>query len=60
MIIVGGFLGYGKTTLLLNFARRLTEQAKSVGLIANDKAPDLVDIAFLSPSGSDVIEVTGN
>lgn len=60
LILVGGFLGSGKTTLLWEAAQRLCMQGKSVGLITNDQAPDLVDTAFLSRSGASVKEVAGS
>lgn len=60
LIVVGGFLGSGKTTLLREAARRLTEQGRSVGLITNDQAPDLVDTAILAGSGIGVMEVAGS
>lgn len=60
LILVGGFLGAGKTTLLWKAARRLMEQNRSVGLITNDQAPDLVDTALLSRSGAGIREVSGS
>jgi Ni2+-binding GTPase involved in maturation of urease and hydrogenase len=59
LLLVGGFLGTGKTTLLWQAARRLTSQGLRVGLITNDQAPDLVDTALLLRHGLDVREVTG-
>ena len=60
LILVGGFLGAGKTTLLAEAARRLTARGRKVGLIANDQAPNLVDTALLSRTGSDIQEVSGS
>lgn len=60
LILVGGFLGSGKTTLLWEAARLLTKRGKSVGLVTNDQAPDLVDTAFLSRSGAGIREVSGS
>ncbi len=68
LILVGGFLGSGKTTLLAEAAKTLTAEGKTVGLITNDQAPDLVDTRLLSridglvgkgPEGS-VVEVSGS
>jgi Ni2+-binding GTPase involved in maturation of urease and hydrogenase len=59
LILVGGFLGAGKSTLVAQAARRLAAQGKRVGLVANDQAPDLVDTAFLKDTGSEVEEVAG-
>ncbi|NCQ32706.1 MAG: cobalamin biosynthesis protein P47K, partial [Armatimonadetes bacterium] len=41
--MIGGFLGAGKTTALIETAKRLAERGKRVGLITNDQAEDLVD-----------------
>jgi G3E family GTPase len=60
LILVGGFLGSGKTTLLAEAAKRLTKQGKSVGLITNDQAPELVDTRLLTGIGQGVSEVAGS
>ncbi|MGB7590985.1 MAG: GTP-binding protein [Terriglobia bacterium] len=39
LILVGGFLGTGKTTLLWQAAQQLTQQGHRVALITNDQAP---------------------
>jgi len=59
VILVGGFLGAGKTTLIAQAAQRLARQGKRVGLIANDQAADLVDTQILKETGSQVDEVAG-
>ncbi len=59
LILVGGFLGTGKTTLLSQAARRLYEQGLQIGLITNDQATGLVDTDFLKAQGWAVAEVTG-
>ena len=60
LIIVGGFLGSGKTTLLAEAAKQLAKQGKSVGLITNDQAPELVDTRLLTGIGKGVSEVAGS
>ena len=60
LILVGGFLGSGKTTLLAESARRLAKQGKSVGLITNDQAPELVDTLLLTGVGNGVSELSGS
>ena len=52
LILVGGFLGSGKTTLLAEAAKRLAQQEKTVGLITNDQAPELVDTRLLASVGN--------
>lgn len=60
VILVGGFLGAGKTTMLWNVAKHLTEQGKKVGLITNDQASELVDTTFLESTKGVVAEVSGS
>ena len=60
LILVGGFLGAGKTSLLWEAAQRLAKRGLRVGLITNDQAPALVDTAFLSRGGVNVAEVNGS
>lgn len=59
LILVGGFLGAGKTTLVAQAAGRLMAAHKRVGLITNDQAADLVDTEMLRGKGFDVGEVAG-
>jgi G3E family GTPase len=59
LILVGGFLGAGKTTLMGQAAYLLNQQGKKVGLIANDQAANLVDSSLLRLTGSAVEEVAG-
>ena len=57
--IVGGFLGAGKTTLILAAARRLVERGYRVGLVTNDQGEDLVDTALATEATISVTEVAG-
>lgn len=57
LIIVGGFLGAGKTTLILRAAELLRRQGRSVGVITNDQGSNLVDTALVGNSGFPVAEV---
>lgn len=45
-VMVGGFLGAGKTTTLVWLARYYLQQGRRVALIANDQADNLVDTAL--------------
>ena len=47
-IMVGGFLGAGKTTAILRLAERARPQGRRVGLITNDQSVGLVDTTMLS------------
>src|SRR4051794_41985783 len=58
-IMIGGFLGAGKTTAVLRLAEWLTAGGKKVGLITNDQSVGLVDTAMLGSHGFAVEEITG-
>jgi len=58
-IMVGGFLGAGKTTTLSRLARHYVDQGKKVGLVTNDQAQGLVDTHNLREQGFSVEEVAG-
>jgi len=58
-VMVGGFLGAGKTTAILQLAKRLRDNGLRVGLITNDQSYGLVDTTMLSSHGFDVEEITG-
>ena len=58
-VLVGGFLGAGKTTLVGELARRYSAQGKRVGIITNDQTDNLVDTQNLRSQGFDVGEVSG-
>src|SRR3990170_2251920 len=58
-IMVGGFLGAGKTTALLRLAEHFTSQGRRVGLITNDQSHGLVDTSMVRAQGYPVEEITG-
>ncbi|QDT18859.1 signal recognition particle protein Srp54 [Gimesia chilikensis] len=58
-IMVGGFLGAGKTTTLGRLAKHYTDQGLNVGVVTNDQAADLVDTNSLRSQGLNVGEVAG-
>jgi G3E family GTPase len=58
-IMVGGFLGAGKTTTLARLARIYRSRGQRVGLVTNDQAQDLVDTHSLREQGFPVEEVAG-
>lgn len=58
-ILIGGFLGAGKTTLIGQLARRYMAAGKRVGIITNDQSHDLVDTQNFRSQGFDVGEVAG-
>ena len=58
-LMVGGFLGAGKTTAIARIARHYLDQGLKVGLVTNDQATDLVDTYSLKAQGFQVGEVPG-
>lgn len=58
-VMIGGFLGAGKTTAMARLARHLTDRGLKVGLISNDQSSGLVDTALLRSKGFPVEEIPG-
>src|SRR2546425_515472 len=58
-IMIGGFLGAGKTTSVARLAQRLTDQGLRVGLITNDQGSELVDTMMLRSRGFATEEIPG-
>lgn len=58
-IMIGGFLGAGKTTLIQRFARYLDDRGTRVGLITNDQGAGLVDSAIGRANHFPVEEISG-
>jgi len=58
-IMLGGFLGAGKTTTIARLARHYQSRGHKVGIVTNDQATDLVDTNALRAQGFDVGEVPG-
>ena len=58
-VMLGGFLGAGKTTAVAKLAERLTQQGLRVGLITNDQGKELVDTAMLRSRGFATEEIPG-
>jgi len=58
-VIVGGFLGAGKTSLLCRLAERYVEVGKKVGFITNDQAENLVDTKLVKLHGFQAREIPG-
>lgn len=57
LIITGGFLGSGKTTMLVSIGKRLLSQGKKVAIITNDQGEFLVDTRFIESNGFSTAEV---
>jgi Ni2+-binding GTPase involved in maturation of urease and hydrogenase len=59
-VMVGGFLGAGKTTTIARLAKHYQATGKRVAIVTNDQATDLVDTNLLRAQGFDVGEVAGS
>jgi Ni2+-binding GTPase involved in maturation of urease and hydrogenase len=58
-LMIGGFLGAGKTTSVAKLAQKLTTDGLKVGLITNDQGSELVDTAMLRSRGFATEEIPG-
>jgi G3E family GTPase len=58
-VMVGGFLGAGKTTTLARLARTYHARGQRVGVVTNDQAHDLVDTNTFRAQGFATQEVPG-
>lgn len=58
-IMIGGFLGAGKTTAIVKLAEHLKGRGLRTGLITNDQSVDLVDTARVRAAGFAAEEITG-
>ena len=58
-VMVGGFLGAGKTTTLARLARLYQARGQRVGIVTNDQAHDLVDTNTFRSQGFATQEVPG-
>ena len=58
-LMIGGFLGAGKTTAIARLAKHYTDAGLQVGLVTNDQANGLVDTELLRAQGFRVGEVAG-
>jgi G3E family GTPase len=59
IVVVGGFLGAGKTTLILAAARVLQARGVRTAVILNDQGGELVDTRLAEAQGVAADQVTG-
>jgi hypothetical protein len=59
VVLVGGFLAAGKTTLIFAAARELEIRGLKCAVILNDQGDDLVDTRYAAAHGMKVGEVSG-
>jgi G3E family GTPase len=58
-VVLGGFLGAGKTTAVLRLAAHHQRLGRKVGVVTNDQAANLVDTGSARAAGLRVEEVAG-
>jgi len=59
LVVLGGFLGAGKTTALLRLAERHAAAGRRVGVVTNDQGDDLVDTRRFREQDLPTLEVPG-
>ena len=59
VVLVGGFLGAGKTTLIVAAARALSGRGVRAAVVLNDQAADLVDTELVRSRGIAADQVAG-
>ena len=60
LMVIGGFLGAGKTTAMIEVAKTLKKIGNTVGLITNDQTDYLVDTQYVENHDLEVTELTGS
>jgi Ni2+-binding GTPase involved in maturation of urease and hydrogenase len=58
-VMLGGFLGAGKTAAAVRLAQHLEARGKRVAVITNDQGTKLVDTARVAAAGHVVVEISG-
>ena len=58
-VILGGFLGAGKTTVLLQAAQLSTNRGYKVGYVTNDQGSQRADTALATSAKVPVVETAG-
>lgn len=59
LVVLGGFLGAGKTTWLLQAAHALAQRGYRVGYVSNDQGAQVVDTALAQAADVPVAEIAG-
>ncbi|MCA1204151.1 cobalamin biosynthesis protein [Priestia aryabhattai] len=59
IILLGGFLGAGKTTTMIKSAIHLESRGFKVALVTNDQSDELIDTQLAKDNGLNTEEITG-
>ncbi|MCY8235355.1 GTP-binding protein [Priestia endophytica] len=59
LVLLGGFLGAGKTTTMIKSALKLEEKGYRVAIVTNDQGKELIDTELARKNGLNTKEVTG-
>ncbi len=59
LIVISGFLGSGKTTAMISFARELAKDGRKVAIIVNEIGAIGIDNVLLKQIGANVWEILG-
>jgi len=59
LMVVGGFLGAGKTTSIIAIAKELISSGKKIAIVTNDQGSKLIDSKYMAQQGLNVLEVAG-
>jgi G3E family GTPase len=57
LYLISGFLGSGKTTLIIGLSKLLMQNAYKVGVVTNDQGKYLVDTAFVNAADIPAVDV---
>ncbi|MDD3715678.1 MAG: GTP-binding protein [Candidatus Marinimicrobia bacterium] len=57
LYLVSGFLGSGKTTLIIRLSKFLMEKGKKIAVVTNDQGKYLVDTAFVNAENIPAVDV---
>lgn len=59
LVLLGGFLGAGKTTTMIKSALKLEKEGYRVAIVTNDQGKELIDTELARANGLESKEVTG-
>lgn len=59
IMLIGGFMGAGKTASILSIAKYMLREGKKTGIIINEQGSLSIDAEFLKRQGLQVLKITG-